>query len=80
MNTLVATLRGGVLIASILMAAGVLSGVPRLAMAGLVVLVLTPLARVVLLTKIFARERDWPFAAISFGVLLLLIVSMILAT
>lgn len=72
-------MRGGVLIACILLAAGLVFDV-RLIQAGLLILVLTPLVRVIVLTRVFARERDWPFAAISIGVILLLLLSAILAS
>ena len=42
---------------------------------GILVLLVTPVARVVAMAWSFARERDFTFAAISIGVLLLLIVS-----
>lgn len=71
-------MRGGVFVASVLLALGLLID-ERLIQAGLVILVLTPLVRVVVLTRVFAREKDWPFAAISIGVILLLLVSAILA-
>ena len=43
---------------------------------GILVLLITPVARVVAMALSFARERDFSFAAISIGVLLLLIVSL----
>ena len=42
---------------------------------GVLILLITPVARVVAMAWSFARERDFTFAAISIGVLLLLIVS-----
>ena len=42
---------------------------------GILVLLITPVARVVALAWSFARERDFTFATISIGVLLLLIIS-----
>lgn len=42
---------------------------------GILVLLITPVARVVAMAWSFARERDFTFATISIGVLLLLIVS-----
>jgi uncharacterized membrane protein len=42
---------------------------------GVLVLLVTPVARVVAMAWSFARERDFTFASISIGVLLLLIVS-----
>ena len=78
MRVLAGTMRGGVFVASVLLALGLLID-ERLIQAGLVILVLTPLVRVVVLTRVFARKKDWPFAAISIGVILLLLVSAILA-
>ena len=42
---------------------------------GILVLLVTPVARVAAMAWSFARERDFTFAAISIGVLLLLVVS-----
>lgn len=42
---------------------------------GILVMLITPVARVLALAWSFARERDYSFAAMSVGVLLLLIVS-----
>ena len=42
---------------------------------GVLILLATPVARVAAMSWTFARERDFTFAAISIGVLLLLIVS-----
>jgi uncharacterized membrane protein len=71
-------MRVGVVLACALLAIGLFSD-PRLVYAGLAVLVLTPLSRIIVLTAFFTRGREWSFAAISFGVLLLLVVSAILA-
>ena len=78
MRVLAGTMRGGVFAASLLLTVGLLTD-ERLIQAGLVILVLTPLVGVVVLTRVFARQKDWPFAAISIGVILLLLVSAILA-
>lgn len=45
---------------------------------GLLVLLLTPFARVVALVLEFARERDRTFVAVSFGVLFLLITTIMI--
>ena len=42
---------------------------------GILILLITPVARVVAMAGSFARERDFTFATFSIGVLLLLIVS-----
>lgn len=47
---------------------------------GLLVLMLTPLARVIVVTIEFVRDREYSFAMISIGVLLLLTMSVIIAT
>lgn len=66
-----------VLVAGLVASAGVLLaglalGSPRLLLAGLVLLILTPVARVLAVTAGFAYARDWVFAALSFAVLLVL--------
>lgn len=79
-------LRVGVLIAAALIAAGLLimaTGILpdaglRIVMAGLVVLVLTPILRVVGALWIFLRERDFIYAAFSVIVLLVLVAGMLL--
>ncbi|MDN5344585.1 MAG: hypothetical protein PWQ18_696 [Clostridia bacterium] len=43
---------------------------------GLIVLLLTPLARVIITGFGFALEKDWLFAAVSLGVLVILIISL----
>ena len=78
MRVLAGTLRGGVILACLLLAAGLLTD-ERLLRAGLFVLVLTPLARLLMLTRVFVLEHDRTFAAISIGVLLLVIASVLLA-
>lgn len=47
--------------------------------AGLVVLMLTPVARVILSVVEYAKQRDWAFAAIGFVVLLTLLGSLLFA-
>jgi len=48
--------------------------------AGLLVLMFTPLARVIVVTGEFVRDREYSFALISIGVLLLLTMSVVIAT
>lgn len=79
MNLTAATLRFGVKFSALLLVAGLLLQSYPIIHAGLAVLVATPVARVVMLTRAFAVERDWPFAVISIGVLFLLGVSLALA-
>jgi uncharacterized membrane protein len=60
-------------------ASGIRAGSPAATvMAGLLVLMLTPFARVLVLGFEFARQREGPFVAISIVVLLLLITSIVI--
>jgi len=43
---------------------------------GIALLLLTPVLRVVLAVVSFVRERDWRFALVSLGVLVILLISM----
>jgi uncharacterized membrane protein len=79
-------LRAGVVISSICLAVGLLlylaTGGPLAAFllnAGILVLLATPLARVVVSTVQYVRQRDCPFAALTFIVLLELIASAVAA-
>jgi uncharacterized membrane protein len=49
-----------------------------LSVAGLLLLILTPVMRVVASTVAFALQRDWRFTALTFLVLLILIASFLL--
>lgn len=49
---------------------------PALVHLGLVILLITPIARVAVLLTQFARERDTPFVLMSLGVLFLLALSV----
>ena len=69
-------LRVGSLIAAALLAAGILAMVlgqtgfaPKLITAGLLVLLCTPVMRVLVAALIFVREKDWHFAFFSLVVL-----------
>ena len=80
-------LRGGVMVSSACLAAGLLlslvtgdGGVAGFLLnAGIVVLLATPLARVVVSTVQYVSERDWAFATLTFVVLLELIASAVAA-
>lgn len=72
-------MRIGVWISVAMLAAGLLLQHVPTATAGLLVMIATPLARVVLLVRAFAKERDWPFVALSISVILLLGASLMLA-
>jgi uncharacterized membrane protein len=80
-------LRGGVIVSSACLAAGLLlslvtgdGGVAGFLLnAGIIVLLATPLARVVVSTVQYVSERDWRFATLTFVVLLELIASAVAA-
>jgi uncharacterized membrane protein len=79
-------LRGGVLISSACLTAGLLlslAGVGPAASlllnAGIIALLATPVSRVVVSTVEYVVERDWTFATLTFVVLLELIASAVAA-
>jgi uncharacterized membrane protein len=79
-------LRGGVVASSVCLMAGLvlsLAGVAPAATvllnAGIIVLLATPVSRVVVSTVEFVVERDWPFATLTFIVLLELVASAVAA-
>ena len=79
-------LRAGVVISSTCLAVGLLLYLANggalaafLLNAGIVVLLATPLARVVVSTVQYVSQRDWPFAALTFVVLLELVASAVAA-
>jgi uncharacterized membrane protein len=80
-------LRGGVMVSSACLAVGLLlslvigdGGVAGFLLnAGIIVLLATPLARVVVSTVQYVHERDWRFATLTFVVLLELIASAVAA-
>lgn len=72
-------LRGAVALSVAILAAGVVLRADGVLRAGIMTIVLTPLALLLIVGYRFTRERDWSFAAISIGVLFLLGVSLILA-
>jgi uncharacterized membrane protein len=81
-----AVLRAGVVISSTCLAVGLLLYLATggalaafLLNAGIVVLLATPLARVVVSTVQYVSQRDWPFAALTFIVLLELVASAVAA-
>ena len=69
----------GLLCSSALLAAGLLAGRPGLLSAGIVLLMLTPVARVVVVTIDLLRQRDWAFAATSLWILGVLLFSLYVA-
>ena len=62
-------------IAALLHGAGRLDG-PALTTLGLLVLMVTPIVRVVVLLVGWVRRRDWHFAAVALVVLALLVISL----
>ena len=72
-------LTGGLLASSVLLAAGLFTGRQGLLAAGMVMLMLTPVARVVVVTIDLVRQRDWPFAATSAWILGVLLFSLYVA-
>ena len=74
-----AVLTAGVLASGALMLAGLGLEQTRLLRWGIVVLMLTPVARVVVVTLGLALERDWAFALISLWILGVLASSLYVA-
>ncbi len=80
------TLGAGTALATVLLALGLLlqlagahAGLSdRLARTGLIVLMATPVARVVISVAEYAGQRDWPFLALTLTVLGMLMVSFLL--
>jgi uncharacterized membrane protein len=78
-------LRIGTVVAAILLVAGIASMLlagadfaPRLITAGLVVLLGTPVMRVLVAGVVFFRERDWPFTLFCLIVLCSLVAGVML--
>lgn len=72
-------LSAGLLASSVLLAVGLLASRPHLLAAGIVLLMLTPVARVVVVTIDLLRQRDWTFAATSLWILGVLLFSLYVA-
>lgn len=77
-------LRIGAFAGFAIMLSGVLTGAflhsrlpGRLETAGVVVMLVTPLVRVFTSVILFLREKDWKYGAISFGVLLILLLGAV---
>ncbi len=63
-------LTAGLALSGLLLLAGLLAGNRRtLLWAGVLVLLLTPVARVVVVTVAFLQQRDWTFALVSLWIL-----------
>jgi len=65
-------LTGGLVLSGALLLGGLLTGAPAALRVGVIILMLTPVARVLVLTVGLLQEHDWLFAAISFFVLAVL--------
>jgi uncharacterized membrane protein len=74
-----AVLTGGLAISSALLLLGLVLARPGLLTAGIVLLLLTPVARVVVVTIDLVRRRDWVFAATSAWILGVLLFSLFVA-
>ncbi len=79
MNAAGTVLRIGVTLSCALLTAGLLMNAVPIVNAGLLILIVTPLLRVLVVTRLFVANREWAFTAISIGVLFLIGVSLILA-
>lgn len=71
---------GGLVVSAPLLLLGLATASERLLGAGIVVLALTPVLGAVLLTVELLVARDWPFAAVSVFVLLVLGSSLVAAS
>lgn len=74
-----ATLTGGLLVAGTLLLAGLLLGRPAVLWWGILALLMTPVARVLVVTVGLLRERDWGFALVSLWILGVLASSLYVA-
>lgn len=74
-----AVLGAGLALSAALLGAGLLLGRAELLRLGLLLLMSTPAARVVVLTFGLLAERDWLFALVSFWILAVLASSLALA-
>ena len=74
-----AVLTTGLVASGLLLLAGLALGRSSLLHWGILLLMLTPVARVVVLTAELTRARDWPFALVSLWILGVLVSSMLVA-
>ena len=65
-------LKAGLALSTVLLVAGLVLGSPGALRAGILLLMLTPVARVLVVTVGLALERDWTFALVSLFVLAVL--------
>lgn len=74
-----AVLTGGLLVSGLLLVAGLSLGTENALRWGVILLMLTPVARVLILTVGLIHERDWPFALVSLFVLAVLAAGILLS-
>ncbi len=67
----------GLVASATLLLVGLVSGAPDPLRWGILLLMLTPVARVVVLTLGLFQARDWFFGALSLGILAVLVFSMV---
>lgn len=79
-RTIEVVLMGGLAVSAALLVAGLALGRADLLRWGILVLMTTPVARVVVVTIGMLRERDWLFAAVSLWILAVLGSSVYVAT
>jgi uncharacterized membrane protein len=79
-RTIEVVLMGGLLVSAALLVAGLALGRADFLRWGILVLMATPVARVVVVTIGMLRERDWLFAAVSIWILFVLGSSVYVAT
>ena len=73
------TLTLGLLVSLALLVSGLAAGSEAALRWGVIILMLTPVARVLILTVGLLHERDWTFAAVSLFVLCVLAAGILLA-
>jgi uncharacterized membrane protein len=69
-------LTGGLLVSATLLLGGIMTGSTSALSWGIIVLMLTPVARVVVVTSGLLWEREWTFGVISFFVLVVLLLGI----
>ena len=79
-RTIEVVLMGGLAVSAALLVAGLALGRADFLRWGILVLMTTPVARVVVVTIGMLRERDWLFAAVSLWILAVLASSVYVAT
>lgn len=73
------TLLWGVRASAVLLAAGLIAGSHAWVRAGILLLIATPTARVLVLAAAYARARRWGFLAVCCAVLALLLAGVLLS-